>query len=402
MKVEDIQYLCSTIGNLAGIPIRIYKGKKQIFYYSLVDLPKDPVIAYEEKILKIDDHIGYFITPRFHYYGIVNSSCYKIVLGPSRQWKADKADLTELSFQCDVPPDETEAFVTGMQSLIPIPLNSILQTMCSMNFVLNGEKFSLADMTIYEEEQSRLSEEISALEAKRSYGESTGAIDESPAPHNTLTLEQTVMNFVSHGDTAALKAWLKNAPAVRPGTLSSDALRQLKNTFIVTTTLAARAAIRGGMDADVALSLSDAYIQKCELLYSLSSIENLQYHMVYDYTERAEKIRLGKSPSKLTADIANYVQKHLSEPVDIEALCKAVYVSRTHLAVKFKKETGMTLTEYVLREKIEEGKRLLRYTDKPISSIAGHLGFSSQSHFANTFKKYVECTPKEYRLKQSR
>ena len=397
MKTEDIKYLCTTIGNLAGIPIRIYKSKKQIFYHSVVNLPKDPIVPYEDKILKIPDHIGYFITPRFHYYGIVNSGTYKIVLGPSRQWTANNTDLTELAFECDVPKDETENFITSMKSLVTMPLNSVLQTLCSMNFVLNGEKLSLADITIYDEEQFRLSEEIAAKQTETHYEETNDT-----AVHNTLALEQTIMNFVRHGDTAALKEWLKNAPAVRPGILSSDTIRQLKNTFIVTATLVSRAAIRGGMDVNDALSLSDAYIQKNELLFSVESIENLQYHMVIDYTERVEKLRLGKTPTKLLADVANYVQKHLTEPVDIDTLSKAMFVSRTHLAVKFKKETGMTLSEFVLKEKIEEGKRLLRYTDKPISAIAAYLGFSSQGHFANVFRKYANSSPNEYRLKHNK
>ena len=401
MKTEDIKYLCSTIGNLAGIPIRIYKSNRQIFYHSLVNLPKDPIIPYKDNILKIPDHIGYFITPKFHYYGIVNSGLYKIVLGPSRQWKANKTDLSELAFECDVPQDETENFITAMESLVAMPLNSVLQTLCSMNFVLNGEKLSIADITIYDEEQTKLSEEITADETQKNYNE-TDDLSNDAAVHNTLALEQTIMNFVRRGDTAALKEWLKNAPAVRPGILSSDTLRQLKNTFIVTATLVSRAAIRGGMDVNDALSLSDAYIQKCELLFSVESIVNLQYHMVLDYTERVEKLHLGKTPTKLTTDIANYVQKHLTEPINIEALSNAMFISRTHLAVKFKKETGMTLTEFILKEKIEESKRLLRYTDKPISAIAAYLGFSSQSHFANVFKKYANSSPNEYRLKHNK
>lgn len=401
MNTEDIRYLCTTIGNLAGIPIRIYKDNKQIFYHSVVNLPKDPIRPYEDKILNIPVHIGYFITPRFHYYGIVNSRTYKIVLGPSRQWTANETDLTELAFECDVPKDETENFISSMKSLMALPLNSVLQTLCSMNFVLNGEKLSIADITIYDEEQLKLSDEIKADETQKKYDETDSPTDVT-AVHNTLALEQTIMSFVRHGDTAALKEWLKNAPAVRPGILSFDTLRQFKNTFIVTATLVSRAAIRGGMDVNDALSLSDAYIQKTELLSSVESIENLQYHMVFDYTERVKKIRLGKTPTKLTTDIANYVQKHLTEPVDIDALSKAMFISRTHLAVKFKKETGMTLTDFVLKEKIEEGKRLLRYTDKSISAIAAHLGFSSQGHFANAFRKYADCPPNEYRLKHNK
>lgn len=72
------------------------------------------------------------------------------------------------------------------------------------------------------------------------------------------------------------------------------------------------------------------------------------------------------------------MQKHITEPVNIDALAKAMFISRTHLAVKFRKESSITLTEFVIKEKIEEGKRLLRYSDKPISSIADYLEFSSQ------------------------
>ena len=149
MNTEDIRYLCTTIGNLAGIPIRIYKDNKQIFYHSVVNLPKDPILPYEDKILNIPVHIEYFITPRFHYYGIVNSRTYKIVLGPSRQWTANETDLTELAFECDVPKYETENFISSMKSLVALPLNSVLQTLCSKNFVLNGEKLSIADITIH-------------------------------------------------------------------------------------------------------------------------------------------------------------------------------------------------------------------------------------------------------------
>lgn len=153
------------------------------------------------------------------------------------------------------------------------------------------------------------------------------------------------------------------------------------------------------IEKEVATICATSFLRtRCFYFYFLV-FPKIKYHMVLEYTERVEGLKLGKTPTKLLTDIANYVQKHLTEPVNIEALSKAVFVSRTHLAVKFKKETDMTLTEFVLKEKIEEGKRLLRYTDKPLSAIAAYLGFSSQSHFSNVFRKYAGCLPSEYRLK---
>ena len=184
---------------------------------------------------------------------------------------------------------------------------------------------------------------------------------------------------------------------MRGGVIANDALRQYKNTFIVTATLASRAAIKGGMDAEDALSLSDEYIRKSELMSGVESIVNLQYHMVLDYTRRVERVRLGKNPSKLLMQVTNYVQHNLSRPLDVDDLAKSLFISRTHLASKFKLETGMTLTDFILGEKIEEAKRLLRYSDKSLTLIADYLGFSSQSHFTRIFKKYSGQTPREYR-----
>ncbi len=55
-----------------------------------------------------------------------------------------------------------------------------------------------------------------------------------------------------------------------------------------------------------------------------------------------------------------------------------------------------------LKQKMEEAKNLLRYTDYPCRSIAASLSFSSQSHFIQLFQKYTHLTPKQYRNQQSR
>lgn len=184
--------------------------------------------------------------------------------------------------------------------------------------------------------------------------------------------------------------------------MAADQLRQLKNTFIVTATLVSRAAISGGMEADEALSLSDAYIQKCEISEDMKRITNLQYNMVFYFTEQVEKLRRGKAPSKLALDVTNYVHRHISEAITTENVAKALFISRSRLSVKFKQETGEKLVDFILKEKVTEAKRLLRYTDKPVSAISAYLGFSSQSHLTHVFKRYAGCLPNEYRKRHER
>lgn len=287
-------------------------------------------------------------------------------------------------------------FIVGMKSIIRMPLESIMQILCAMNYVLTGQKLSLQDIVVFDSQQELLSREIVTGKVAQQYAEDAIPVQDV---HNTFELECTIMTMVRKGDLAALQGWIKSAPAVRGGILAPEQLRQMKNTFIVSATLASRAAIRGGMDVEDAFSLSDAYIQKCELLSRPDQILNLQYHMVLEYTQKVAGIRHGSQQGKLAADVANYIQHHLSEAITAENIAKELYISRPYLSRKFIEETGESLTDFVLKEKTEEAKRLLRYSDKSLTAIGSYLGFSSQSHFSRVFKKYAGITPGEYREK---
>ena len=395
MKDIDLRYLCKVIGNLSGVPIRIFHRDMLIFYHSIVELPKDPMALYREDIWRVKTNIGYFVTRGFHYYGIVNSDGYKIVIGPSKQVPGSDQELRELGFQADVPAEDMDEFVEGMKSIVCMPLESMMQMLCTINYILNDEKLELEDITIYEAEQNNLT---ALLERQRS----DHAFSQQPLPaHNTYTQEKQLLRLVRKGDTSSLRKWIASAPAIRGGTLAADQLRQMKNTFVVTATLVSRAAIEGGLGTEDAFSLSDAYIQKCELLNSMERIINLQYHMVLEFTERVERIRFGGKPTQLTLAVTNYIQHHLSEPIRAETIAKELYMSRPYLSAKFKEETGETLTDFILKEKTEEAKRLLRYSDKSFTAIGAYLGFSSPGHFSQVFKKYTGRTPTEYRDKDS-
>lgn len=398
MKNLDLTYLCTVMGNLSGVPVRLFQGGQRIYYHTLTALPVDPMIVYQQELQSINAHVGYFVTPRFYYYGIVNARDNKIILGPTRQTPDNRQELHELAFQADVPPGQVDDFIAGMRAIVRMPLESILQMLCTINYVLNDEKLELKDVTIYDTQQDEMR---IALQRQYETQQASGRIAAEPKVHNTLELEQTIMDFVRRGDEEALAKWSATAPAVRGGLMAADQLRQLKNTFIVTVTLASRAAIQGGLDAEEALSLSDTYIQRCELLSRQEQITNLQYHMVEDFTRRVSQVRRGKNGSRLAIEVSGYIRRHLSQPISTQALADALFLSRPYLASKFKQETGETLTDFILLEKTEEGKRLLRYTDKHLTAIAAYLGFSSSSHFSRVFKKYAGCTPREYRLRDT-
>lgn len=362
----------------------------------MVYLPKDPAILWEEQLLSIIEPVGYFITPDFDYYGISHHEDQTIIIGPARQSVPDEQYLRRIAFELTVEPDEMQDFLSSMKVIVHMPLESILQILCTIHYVITGEKIGLNELSIIDSAQEELSKEIVTTQTETLI-DSNNVLEEDI--HNTYQIEQQLLDMVRRGDMVRLKEWVANAPAVRPGKVAANMLRQLKNTFIISTTLVSRAAIRGGMDLDDALKLSDSYIQKCERLNSFEQITNLQYHMVTQYTQAVEELRYNRNQSELVKNVASYVRHHLSEAIKTEDIASSLFISRSHLSTRFKNETDMNLTEYIHYIKISEAKHLLAHTDKSLLIISNYLGYSSQSHFSRMFKKLVGMSPVEYREK---
>lgn len=392
----DLTYLCTIIGNMTGVPIRIYKENKLAFYHSLVSLPKDPVMLHEHELLSLTNPICYFITPEFDYYGIAHIEESTIVIGPARLSAQSEQELRKKAFDLEISPDEIAEFLSSMKVIVHMPLESLLQILCTIYYTMTGEKIKLGDLEIIESAQKALNQEVT-LSMNKSL--TSPAEIETKNPHNTYQVEQQLTDIVRRGDTLALEQWLNQAPAIRPGKVAPDMLRQLKNTFIITATLVSRAAIRGGMDMDDAFHLSDSYIQKCERLHHFEQITNLQYHMVKHYTKSVEELRYSRNQSELMTNVASYVRHHLSDAIKTDDIADALFISRSHLSTRFKQESGMNLSEYITQLKMSEAKHLLAHSDKSLSLISAYLGYSSQSHFCRVFKKYVGMSPSDYRSK---
>lgn len=147
-----------------------------------------------------------------------------------------------------------------------------------MNFFLNGEMKELHELTL----SDSIQEELKHILEKETKGKeidrvSQSQYEESPPnqeEHNTYAQEQEIMMLIRKGETEKLKDWISSAPAIRGGTIAVDGLRQVKNMFVVSVTLASRAAIQGGVDPVTVLSVSDGFIKRCELLYSVEKITN--------------------------------------------------------------------------------------------------------------------------------
>jgi two-component system response regulator YesN len=106
-----------------------------------------------------------------------------------------------------------------------------------------------------------------------------------------------------------------------------------------------------------------------------------------------------KELSSFVTKAINYIEEHLSEELSREDIANHVYLNPAYLSRLFKKETGQSLTDYILELRIAKVKPMLEKTNLKISDIAQTVGYDNFSHFTKMFKKATGLTPFEYRRK---
>lgn len=98
--------------------------------------------------------------------------------------------------------------------------------------------------------------------------------------------------------------------------------------------------------------------------------------------------------------IADYVNEHLAQEIRITELAKLTRMSHFHFSRLFKQAIGVSPHQYVIEQRIERAKRLLKQTQLPIMEIAMQCGYSSHSHLGKWFRKCTGLSPKAYRINQ--
>lgn len=95
--------------------------------------------------------------------------------------------------------------------------------------------------------------------------------------------------------------------------------------------------------------------------------------------------------------IRDLIHANLGNDLSLTELASVVALSPKHFVVLFRATFGITPHQYLLRERIEQAKRLLATQSMSIADIAFSVGFSTQSHFTAAFRKVVGVTPRHYR-----
>lgn len=117
---------------------------------------------------------------------------------------------------------------------------------------------------------------------------------------------------------------------------------------------------------------------------------------VYDESDISNDNILGQVDDELYS-ILIYIINNYDKKITIPSLTKEFNINRTTLSEKFNNAFGESIISYVNKLRINIASIILRDTKIPVTEVMERVGFSDNTHFLRTFKKYMGISPKEYR-----
>ncbi|MGG3284262.1 response regulator transcription factor [Paenibacillus solani] len=116
----------------------------------------------------------------------------------------------------------------------------------------------------------------------------------------------------------------------------------------------------------------------------------------HNYAQETSQEVLSSQSNRIVENTRQYIEDHYRQKgLTIHEVAKNNHVSPNYLSYLFKKYTGSSLWEYVVKLRMEESRSLILSTDLRRYEIAERVGYESPEHFSKIFKKYYGVSPSE-------
>ncbi|MDR1642171.1 MAG: AraC family transcriptional regulator [Clostridiales bacterium] len=379
--------------DISGLPMVVYDGGQAIKSFIAATFAPDIALMIVSAIMdgskdNKSKNMDVTLSEDFVIAGYVRESAsgLLVVAGPVLEFPCDWKLAQRILCHIKEPMSRTDEILSFFKRQKSFSLSRFSRNMVFLNSYLNGEG----------PPENYVDEKITSLLGPEfdDYIKSKKEVQ-----HDSQSMEQVLLSLVERGKEAELVEILRNERKIpgNMGVTANDSIRAYKNIFVSSVTLISRAAIKGGLDYETALDASDTYQQKMETLSTQQEVHELWRQMFLDYTKKVAKIKRFSSSSNVVNKALGYVEDHIYGKLTVSGVAEAMGYSCSYVCRVFKSDTGKTLSDCINEARIEEAKHLLIATDKSIVDISLALGFSTQSYFQTTFKKYAGMTPAKFR-----
>ena len=220
---------------------------------------------------------------------------------------------------------------------------------------------------------------------------------ETGKTHTSCQYEIVLFTAIRNGDIQGVKMSLElyQKSGLIIGHMSNNPLREIHYWAVATIAVAIHYAILGGLDESEAYQLSDRYIQEIDLQKTMDECIDYLCRKAIELVTKVNENTIPQCYSHLINNCIHLIHINLHDRLKIEYIAASLHVSRDYLSQVFKKETGISLHQYILQQKLEESKKMLEQ-GMSINQISYTLCFCNESHFIQAFKKRYHITPTAY------
>ncbi|MDE6568478.1 MAG: AraC family transcriptional regulator [Lachnospiraceae bacterium] len=215
--------------------------------------------------------------------------------------------------------------------------------------------------------------------------------------HISLETEFQFYRCISQGDLSILDGEMMTDPTEGLGLLSLDPLRNKKYHLIILIAMITRFCIEGGLPQEEGYTMSDYYIRQVDQTMDSRSLSLLKQEVITEFTKTMHNLKRRRPASLPVIQAMDYIDQHLTTPLTVREIADAVSCHPDYLSRLFKKETGVSLSRFLLEQKCHCACYMLENSTATCTDIATFLGFSSCSHFIKRFRQIEGMTPEEYR-----
>lgn len=177
---------------------------------------------------------------------------------------------------------------------------------------------------------------------------------------------------------------------------TADPVRDRKNIMFTFNTLLRKAVEQAKVHPLHIDNLSRQFAVQIETSLTMEQLHSLSTTMLRKYCMLVHNFSR-RSYSPLVQTCMDYVDFHYSNDLSLAGLAAMCYVSPSYLSSLFKKEAGITITDYINGTRIRQSMIFLNVSRMSVGEIASRVGFSDANYFTRTFKKMLGQTPKAYR-----
>lgn len=208
--------------------------------------------------------------------------------------------------------------------------------------------------------------------------------------------EDELLSAVSNGNTAKALSIAERMRSIRFSPRSDNALRHQKNLMITFNSLLRRTAYEAGVHPYYIDVVSSNYARLIEQGSSIDEISDTVTYMIKSYCHLVEK-RSMAFYSEPVRQILVTIDASLTSDLSLKRFANELFLNTSYLSTLFKKEVGMTLTDYVNKNRIEYATKLLKSTTHSIQDIAVQCGIPDIHYFTRLFRRIMGVSPREWR-----